>query len=186
MLWSDHEIRDGWGSWASDSPTLQAKYPERRCDCGQVQRVFRRRAQGVLALSDVPQLPDADCRTIHARRAHDDPRAVQVRTPCGAHARRSRRPRSLARNEPACSAMLSGTSSTTIFCRSFRTTSMRSSSLRKGPSSACRPNGEAVRRFGHREDDVELFSRGRRPRAAGAADQEQQQGRIRRSPCRSP
>ena len=27
MLWSDHEIRDGWGSWASDSPTLQAKYP---------------------------------------------------------------------------------------------------------------------------------------------------------------
>lgn len=27
MLWSDHDIRDGWGSWASDSPTLQEKYP---------------------------------------------------------------------------------------------------------------------------------------------------------------
>jgi hypothetical protein len=27
MIWSDHEIRDGWGSWASDSPTLQARFP---------------------------------------------------------------------------------------------------------------------------------------------------------------
>jgi hypothetical protein len=27
MLWDDHDIRDGWGSWASDSPTLQQRYP---------------------------------------------------------------------------------------------------------------------------------------------------------------
>jgi hypothetical protein len=28
MMWDDHEVRDGWGSWASDSPTLAAKYPQ--------------------------------------------------------------------------------------------------------------------------------------------------------------
>ncbi|HEU0142339.1 MAG TPA: alkaline phosphatase D family protein [Bryobacteraceae bacterium] len=27
MVWDDHDIRDGWGSWAGESPTLQAKYP---------------------------------------------------------------------------------------------------------------------------------------------------------------
>jgi hypothetical protein len=27
MLWDDHDIRDGWGSLASDSPTMLAKYP---------------------------------------------------------------------------------------------------------------------------------------------------------------
>ena len=27
MMWDDHEIRDGWGSWAGDSPTLAASYP---------------------------------------------------------------------------------------------------------------------------------------------------------------
>jgi hypothetical protein len=27
MMWDDHDIRDGWGSWACDSPTLAAKYP---------------------------------------------------------------------------------------------------------------------------------------------------------------
>lgn len=27
MIWDDHEIRDGWGSWAEDSPTLAGRYP---------------------------------------------------------------------------------------------------------------------------------------------------------------
>ncbi len=27
MMWDDHDIRDGWGSWAGDSPALAAKYP---------------------------------------------------------------------------------------------------------------------------------------------------------------
>lgn len=27
MMWDDHEIRDGWGSLASDSPTMVAKHP---------------------------------------------------------------------------------------------------------------------------------------------------------------
>lgn len=27
MIWDDHEVRDGWGSWAGDSPTLAAQYP---------------------------------------------------------------------------------------------------------------------------------------------------------------
>ena len=27
MIWDDHEIRDGWGSWAEDSPTLARRYP---------------------------------------------------------------------------------------------------------------------------------------------------------------
>ena len=27
MLWDDHDIRDGWGSSAADSPTLAARYP---------------------------------------------------------------------------------------------------------------------------------------------------------------
>jgi hypothetical protein len=26
MIWDDHEIRDGWGSWAPDSPTMLARY----------------------------------------------------------------------------------------------------------------------------------------------------------------
>jgi PhoD-like phosphatase len=30
MIWDDHEIRDGWASVASDSPTLAAKYPRGR------------------------------------------------------------------------------------------------------------------------------------------------------------
>ena len=28
MMWDDHDIRDGWGSWAPDSPTLAEKYPD--------------------------------------------------------------------------------------------------------------------------------------------------------------
>ena len=27
MVWDDHDIRDGWGSLASDSPTMAAKHP---------------------------------------------------------------------------------------------------------------------------------------------------------------
>jgi hypothetical protein len=27
MMWDDHDIRDGWGSMAAESPTLRAKYP---------------------------------------------------------------------------------------------------------------------------------------------------------------
>ena len=27
MVWDDHDIRDGWGSLASDSPTLVAQFP---------------------------------------------------------------------------------------------------------------------------------------------------------------
>lgn len=27
MMWDDHDIRDGWGSWASESPTLAERYP---------------------------------------------------------------------------------------------------------------------------------------------------------------
>lgn len=27
MVWDDHDIRDGWGSWAGDSPTLAVRYP---------------------------------------------------------------------------------------------------------------------------------------------------------------
>src|SRR5688572_25416024 len=27
MTWDDHEVRDGWGSWAPDSPTLAQRYP---------------------------------------------------------------------------------------------------------------------------------------------------------------
>lgn len=30
MMWDDHEIRDGWGTVASDSPTLLARYPRGR------------------------------------------------------------------------------------------------------------------------------------------------------------
>jgi hypothetical protein len=30
MVWDDHDIRDGWGSSAADSPTLAAKYPRGR------------------------------------------------------------------------------------------------------------------------------------------------------------
>jgi phosphodiesterase/alkaline phosphatase D-like protein len=28
MTWDDHDIRDGWGSFAADSPTLAAQYPQ--------------------------------------------------------------------------------------------------------------------------------------------------------------
>jgi PhoD-like phosphatase len=35
MMWDDHDIRDGWGSWASDSPTLAERYPRGR-------RIFER------------------------------------------------------------------------------------------------------------------------------------------------
>lgn len=27
MMWDDHDIRDGWGSWASESETLKTRYP---------------------------------------------------------------------------------------------------------------------------------------------------------------
>jgi hypothetical protein len=30
MMWDDHDIRDGWASVASDSPTLAAKFPRGR------------------------------------------------------------------------------------------------------------------------------------------------------------
>jgi alkaline phosphatase D len=30
MMWDDHDIRDGWGSVASDSPTMLARYPRGR------------------------------------------------------------------------------------------------------------------------------------------------------------
>jgi hypothetical protein len=35
MIWDDHDIRDGWGSWAAESPTLTLRYPRG-------EKIFRR------------------------------------------------------------------------------------------------------------------------------------------------
>jgi len=35
MIWDDHEVRDGWGSWAAESPTLAQRYPRG-------EKIFRR------------------------------------------------------------------------------------------------------------------------------------------------
>ena len=56
MMWDDHDIRDGWGSLASDSPTLVAKYPARRRDLREVRTPTSRTARDVvLALPGLPQ-----------------------------------------------------------------------------------------------------------------------------------
>lgn len=34
MMWDDHDIRDGWGSWASDSPTIAATTEQAATLCG--------------------------------------------------------------------------------------------------------------------------------------------------------
>ena len=41
MMWDDHDVRDGWGSLASDSPTLAAKYPRGRFVFEQNDAFFR-------------------------------------------------------------------------------------------------------------------------------------------------
>jgi len=35
MIWDDHDVRDGWGSWAAESPTLAQRYPRG-------EKIFRR------------------------------------------------------------------------------------------------------------------------------------------------
>jgi len=61
MVWDDHDIRDGWGSSAGDSPTLAAQHPAG-------QRYSRRptpirgRARRLLAFSGLPQPAAGDYR----------------------------------------------------------------------------------------------------------------------------
>jgi hypothetical protein len=40
MMWDDHDIRDGWGSWAGDSPTMKAKYPRGAAIADRYSRYF--------------------------------------------------------------------------------------------------------------------------------------------------
>jgi len=41
MMWDDHEVRDGWGSLACDSPTLVARYPRGQAIFEQMDAYFR-------------------------------------------------------------------------------------------------------------------------------------------------
>lgn len=64
MIWDDHEIRDGWGSWAPDSPTMAARYRRGR-------KIFRRHDAFFKDARDV---------YLHFQMAHNPPVDLPVAT----------------------------------------------------------------------------------------------------------
>ena len=178
MMWDDHDIRDGWGSVASDSPTLLARYPAR---------------QGDLRRSTTHSSRTAATSTGTSRRCHNplfvpgetppnivtgppppgdtarDAVRVPLRAARGAGARQPRRARRLPpgardadpRHRPV------GRSSRTS-SPSLDPDVEALAIVTPTPIASMDPDGQAQRLLGDRTDDVEKFKRGNAGGRAGA------------------
>ena len=159
MLWSDHEIRDGWGSWASDSPTLQAKYPKGAAIAARYNAFFE----------------DARKLYWHFQMCHNFPApiaepyapgvrlTIPVQFTCGRLAvlmLDDRGDRDLWRETNGALGDAQWDFLDNEFFAALPHDVDALVIATQGPIVGPAPNGEAMRRVGHREDDVALFSRG--------------------------
>ena len=55
MMWDDHEIRDGWGSFAPGSPDARTAASRRGSHLQEARRLLRGRSGGLLAFPGLPQ-----------------------------------------------------------------------------------------------------------------------------------
>jgi hypothetical protein len=159
MMWSDHEIRDGWGSWASDSPTLQAKYPKGAAITAKYNAYFEdaRKVYWHFQMCHNFPTPIAEPYVPGARMT------IPMQFRCGRLAvlmLDDRGDRDLWRETNG----VLGDAQWNFIDNEFLPQLPRDIDAlviaTQGPIVGMSPNGEAVRRLGHREDDVELFSRG--------------------------
>jgi hypothetical protein len=159
MLWSDHEIRDGWGSWASDSPTLQAKYPNGAAIAAQYNAFFEdaRKVYWHFQMchnfaAPVPEPYVAGTRT-----------AIPVQFQCGRLSvlmLDDRGERDLWRESNRALGDTQWSFLDNEFLPNLPPDVDALAIATQGPIVGMAPNGLAMRRVGPREDDVRLFERG--------------------------
>jgi len=159
MLWSDHEIRDGWGSWASDSPTLQAQYPKGAEIAAQYNAFFEdaRKLYWHFQMCHNFATPIAEPYVSGVRTA------IPVQFQCGRLAvlmLDDRGDRDLWRASNRALGDAQWNFLETEFVPGLPADVDALVIATQGPIVGMSPNGEAVRRLGHREDDVAMFKRG--------------------------
>jgi hypothetical protein len=159
MVWSDHEIRDGWGSWASDSPTLQAKYPKGAAIAEQYNAYFEdaRKVYWHFQMCHNFPAPMAEPYAPGSRTT------IPVQFRCGRLAvlmLDDRGDRDLWRDANRVLGDAQWNFIENEFVPALPGDIDALVIATQGPIVGMSPRGEVVRRLGHREDDVELFSRG--------------------------
>jgi hypothetical protein len=159
MLWSDHEIRDGWGSWASDSPTLQARYPQGAEIAAQYNAFFEdaRKVYWHFQMCHNFATPIAEPYVPGARTA------IPVQFQCGRLAvlmLDDRGERDLWRESNRALGDAQWNFVENEFLPNLSPDIDALAVVTQGPIVGMSPNGEVMRRLGDREDDVELFKRG--------------------------
>ncbi len=159
MLWSDHEIRDGWGSWASDSPTLQAKYANGAAIAAQYNAYFEdaRKLYWHFQMCHNFATPIAEPYVPGSRMA------IPVQFQCGRLAvlmLDDRGDRDLWREANRALGDEQWNFIENQFLPNLQPDIDALAIVTQGPIVGMSPNGEIMRRLGDREDDVELFKRG--------------------------
>ena len=159
MLWSDHEIRDGWGSWASDSPTLQAKYPRGAAIAAQYNSYFEdaRKVYWHFQMCHNFAAPVGEPYVAGTRTA------IPVQFQCGRLSvlmLDDRGDRDLWRESNRALGDAQWNFLDNEFLPNLSPDVDALAIATQGPIVGMAPSGESVRRIGHREDDVELFKRG--------------------------
>ncbi|MGH9320587.1 MAG: alkaline phosphatase D family protein [Vicinamibacteria bacterium] len=159
MLWSDHEIRDGWGSWASDSPTLQARYPKGAHIAAEYNAYFEdaRKLYWHFQMCHNFAAPIAEPYVPGARTA------IPVQFQCGRLAvlmLDDRGDRDLWRESNRALGDQQWSFLENEFLPNLAPDIDALAIVTQGPIVSMSPNGLAVRQLGNREDDVELFKRG--------------------------
>lgn len=159
MLWSDHEIRDGWGSWASDSPTLQALYPKGAAIAAEYNAYFEdaRKVYWHFQMCHNLSVPVAEPYVPGTRTA------IPVHFQCGRLAvlmLDDRGDRDLWRESHRALGETQWNFVENEYLRNLSPDTDSLAIVTQGPVVGMAPNGEVMRRLGDREDDVELFRRG--------------------------
>jgi hypothetical protein len=159
MLWSDHEIRDGWGSWASDSPTLQALYPKGAAIAAQYNAYFEdaRKVYWHFQMCHNFAAPIAEPYVPGARTA------IPVQFQCGRLVvlmLDDRGDRDLWREADRALGEQQWNFIENEFLPNLAPDIDAVAIVTQGPIVGMSPTGEIMRRLGRREDDVELFKRG--------------------------
>jgi hypothetical protein len=159
MLWSDHEVRDGWGSWASDSPTLQAKYPKGAAIAAQYNAFFEdaRKLYWHFQMCHNFATPIAEPYVPGSRMT------IPVQFRCGRLAvlmLDDRGDRDLWRDADRALGHEQWSFIENEFLPNLPADIDALAIATQGPIVGMSPNGEVVRLLGDKEDDVELFRRG--------------------------
>lgn len=159
MLWSDHEIRDGWGSWASDSPTLQARFPRGAAIAAEYNSFFEdaRKLYWHFQLCHSFATPVAEPYAPGARKA------IPIALRCGRLVvlmLDDRGDRDLWRERDRALGTEQWAFIEDEFLPNLPPDVDAVALVTQAPIVALSPTGEALRRFGDRHDDVDRFRRG--------------------------